>query len=480
MNILIYNWSDYLNNPKRGGGVTVYLARLVSELKKNHNLYFVSSGEAYNPFKSNPYWTKRRGEKNVDVYEIVNSEVMAPANLEFGSVSVLHANKTLAVWGDLLNKIKPDVVHFHNIEGLPLKAINVNFFLPNCLVFYSLHNYYGFCANVKLWRDNESNCNDLTMKASCYQCCKLKPNIHIEYKVKVLKWAFRLIRLEVPKWIFKYALTVDFISIFPGRTTLSNLILARDGKQNNIYYEIKEQFVFYLNNHVDSVLPVSNRVLHIAEKHGVYTKKMSTCYIGTEFVDNVSTGYNRYFNRKPATVRISVVYMGYMVKEKGFDFFIDALSLLPHEQLAKIDLTIAARNTSEDSYKKMLSLSTLVGSFRYFDGYSKLTMHDILDGADLSVVPVLWEDNLPQVAMESVMFGVPILVSDLGGAQELVGNNPMFIFKHGDKVDFLAKIRIFINDKNLTNAFWLDNMKINSINEHVIDILKKYKAERIC
>ena len=164
MKILIYNWADYLNNPSRGGGVTVYLRRLVSELKKKHHVIFVSSGESYNPFRVEPYWVKRSGDDNVDIFEIVNSEIMAPANLEFGSNSVLHAENTLAVWLDLLMKLKPDVVHFHNIEGLPFEALRVKDILPTCLVFYSIHNYYGFCANVRLWKNNEMNCDDLVGK----------------------------------------------------------------------------------------------------------------------------------------------------------------------------------------------------------------------------------------------------------------------------------------------------------------------------
>ena len=27
----------------------------------------------------------------------------------------------------------------------------------------------------------------------------------------------------------------------------------------------------------------------------------------------------------------------------------------------------------------------------------------------LSIVPVLWEDNLPQIAIESIAYGVPVL-----------------------------------------------------------------------
>ena len=473
MKILIYNWADYLNNPSRGGGVTVYLRRLISELKKNHHVIFVSSGESYNPFRVEPYWAKRNGDDNVDIYEIVNSEIMAPASLEFGSSSVLHAENTLAVWLDLLTKLKPDVVHFHNIEGLPFEALRVKDILPKCAVFYSIHNYYGFCANVKLWKNNERNCDDLVGKQSCLQCCKKKPDIAIEYKVKVIKWAFRLFRMEVPKWIYKYTLGSDFISFLPGRLTLSKLLLVRNNEQRgNLYGDIKIKFVEQLNNCCDLIMPVSNRVALIAEKHGVWNKNMSTCYIGTDLAIHEPAKYT--------SDKLSIVYMGYMSKEKGFDFFLDALNRLSPQELKNINLTIAARNTCEQSYKKMMSLAGNVNHFKYFDGYSKSTQHKILNGSDLSIIPVLWEDNLPQVAIESVMYGVPILVSNLGGAQELVGGDLMFTFKHGDESDFMHKLCFFIYNKHSLSHFWKVNKYIPRMDEHIHELLVKYRVAGVC
>ena len=43
------------------------------------------------------------------------------------------------------------------------------------------------------------------------------------------------------------------------------------------------------------------------------------------------------------------------------------------------------------------------------------------------VVPVLWHDNLPQVAIEMHARHIPLLTSDMGGAQEL-GNCPEMVF----------------------------------------------------
>ena len=55
----------------------------------------------------------------------------------------------------------------------------------------------------------------------------------------------------------------------------------------------------------------------------------------------------------------------------------------------------------------------------------------IISQMDVGLVPVMWEDNLPQVAIEMHARHVPLLTSDLGGAQELA-NFPEMVFKAGD------------------------------------------------
>lgn len=471
MKILIYNWADCFNNSSRGGGVTIYLKRLISELKKNHDIVLVSSGESYNPFKCCPHLNSVKGDDGVEAYEIVNSEVMAPANLEFGSNAVLGGYKTLAVWRGLLDRVRPDVVHFNNIEGLPFDAMKVKDVLPSCTVVYSVHNYYGFCANVKLWKNNKKTCPDWDDKIDCCQCCYGKTNVNVEYKVKIIKWIFRQVGIEAPKWSYKLLLRrgTDFKL---GRPLLDMLLSSRVNISDDLYYDIKKRFVDCLNNYCDAILPVSERVSHIAQCHGVLRDKITTCYIGTDLPS--------YLPLKTTDGKLSIIYIGYMSAEKGFNFLIRALNSLRPTELLNIDLIIAAKNTNKFFFSEMQQLSSRVNSFRYYDGYSKETQREIMLGCDISIVPVLWEDNLPQVAIESIMYGVPILVSDLGGAKELVSSDPRFTFKHDDVDDFLRKIRFFINDKNNLNIFWDINKPIPSMAGHVEELLSLYRRGGTC
>ena len=93
-------------------------------------------------------------------------------------------------------------------------------------------------------------------------------------------------------------------------------------------------------------------------------------------------------------------------------------------------------------------------------------------------MPVLWEDNLPQVAMEQIAYGVPILCSNLGGASELSDNNPDFIFNAGDISDFLTKLKNIINKRYLLKKFWETVKPLTTMEQHV-DFLRKIYNDSI-
>ena len=57
LKILYYNWVQFDNEKKEGGGVNIYQKNLIDYLVKNTNneIYFLSSGWKYDPIKKYPY-----------------------------------------------------------------------------------------------------------------------------------------------------------------------------------------------------------------------------------------------------------------------------------------------------------------------------------------------------------------------------------------------------------------------------------------
>ena len=197
-----------------------------------------------------------------------------------------------------------------------------------------------------------------------------------------------------------------------------------------------------INANISCVIGVSKRTCRILEKNGIKNDKIRQLYIGTSAADE---------EMKPIRVsdkkRIAVVYMGYQMRDKGYYFFIEAMNRLPEEIANRIDLTVAAKYNPKQRGEEIRSEK--FASYTYKDGYKRDEVKEILADKDLGVVPVLWEDNLPQVAMEIAASGVPVLASDRGGASEL-SDDERFRFKAGDKEDFAEHISYFVNKYYLT------------------------------
>ncbi|MEW7864202.1 glycosyltransferase [Aeromonas diversa] len=454
MKILIYNWVDYFHNPTRGGGVTVYIRNLVNQLRGRHELYFISSGESYNPFTSSVYWAEKDSDDDVRIFEIVNSEVLAPGHLAWNDPAALESHRTHDVWVSLLREIQPDVVHFNNAEGLPISALDIKSVLPHCRSIFSLHNYYPFCPTVKLWRGSNISCHDFAHGQACVGC---QPEIERrrELLVKSLKWLYRQFKREVPpacyRWIFssRWLPRVLCLLLAWHHRKMAQPILHTSSSE--YFYARRKRMVTAINLHCDAVLAVSARVKELAGKFGIRSDILHVTYIGTQVANNIVTPHNPD-NKKPLTL----IYLGYMSQEKGFYFFLDVLGSLPKQIASQVNLVVAARNTDSHAFDRLMLLATRFNSVKYHDGYSHSQLSQLFSVADVSLVPVLWEDNLPQVAIESICHGVPVLCSLMGGAPELSKHNSELVFPAGDVTACCQIISKLVNDRTALIDYWLD------------------------
>ena len=222
------------------------------------------------------------------------------------------------------------------------------------------------------------------------------------------------------------------------------------------------------------MLAVSNRVREIAIKYGVKPEKIFTNYIGTKVAENEIGQLNI---RKNKTQDFNIAYMGYFNKQKGFDFLVEALNNLPDDIAKKINFYCYAKMKDENdkiNVEKIKELNRKLKSATHINGYNHNELPKIYENIDLGIVPVIWEDNLPQVAIEYVAYGVPVLCSDLGGAQELSVVKE-FVFKAGDIKDFQNKIIKIIQNRKLLKKYFDEKQKLTTMDEHVKTLMKFYR-----
>lgn len=458
--ILIYNWLPFDNPWGWGGGVTVYCRNLIGQILKddpNVCVYFLSSGFAYDATKSSTYIrmiSNAFGDR-VRQYEVVNSPVPAEQRMVYRNPLVALENKKLKkLISSFIRANGPfQSIHFNNIEGLSLDIMDLKADFMETKFLYSIHNYIAMCVNGTYYmRHKHCNCNPEHSADDCYQC------LHKD------------IYSDIAEMIYKRGLHGQNLKrCIPKMKWVKSLGLAQIDEEVSSENIIKfsQTATEKINKNCDKILAVSNRVYEIAALNGFDKNKMVVQYIGTNAA-------NKQIGHRTAADKdgLKIIFLGNDInyEEKGYPFLLKALSQMPLQYAKKIDLILTVKQNAGKKIREMLKDFR---SVQVVQGYSHWDFPMLFDDCDLSIVPVLWEDNLPQIAIESAAYGVPVLSSTAGGASELSASR-LFIFAAGDAADLNKKIIHFLKNPNDLNDYWKHHDGLVTMKKHWKELRSYY------
>ena len=388
---------------------------------------------------------------------------------------------------NVISEIKNlDVIHFNNLEGMPVNTLRrIKQKFPNIKIVYSAHNYYTICPQVNMWYLEKKNCINFNEGKKCINCLPTQTrstSVAKAYFLDALLKRYGLknnTRLYSKVWgaathghilLMKLssARKKDFVLKSSENTAIIDIEKNNLSETKTIFQKRREYFRDCINETVDVVLGVSDRVSEIFQSHGY--KNVITSYIGTKFADNIKIKKEYSFCKEIT----SIGYMGYMRRDKGFYFFIEAMKKMDAAVANKINLVIAARNTDHHMHWQIKNLTKKFNNVYYFDGYTEKNIDTIMQLIDVGIIPSLWEDNLPQVAIEYHAKKIPILVSDLGGASELNQKNEKFLYRHNSKKDLLEKITALVETGYDEKNYWSEALEPVTIRAHCDELLSIY------
>lgn len=497
MKILLYNWMNYDDAQKRGGGVRLYQENLVAELQKIPGIivYTLSSGINYDLFGRRVRIIKRHVAEQVRSYEVVNSPIVAPAHAASDSLDIFLDDKSLqSVIREFLHTHGPfDVVQFDNLEGLTAGVLELKDHFPETRFIYYLHNYNAFCPQVNLWFSERVSCDNYNEGIRCSFCIPdpasssevrmahaisnflrsigISPD-SFTFRMVYRQLAFsRRIHRRLRSALGRFRRLANRVSrsfVTPRPTTISNDLIYTTAKKGVIYKQYRTINVSNLNTKFDHVLAVSNRVRELAIEFGIHEDKVSVAYIGSRFADKMKS------IRVRESRQLKIAYLGYEKSDKGFYHFVETLEAMPRSTAQRISVLIAVKLQSADTLHRLKRASLEFGSFEIVDGYDHDSLGKLLEDVDLGIIPVLWEDALPQVAIEFVTHGVPVLCSDLGGTKELSGSNSIFVYRHGNTRELIGRLEYFIRNRAALARYSDFALTISGMEQHVRMLLRRY------
>lgn len=485
MRILLYNFVQIDEPGKEGGGVAIYQRNLIKALRsRGHEVITLSSGDRYS-LRKRPPRLVNRGHQAI----IYDSPVFAPAHAAFHDLAAYTENSGLdRLAAELRGRYgEIDVLHFQNTEGLTegfFRALRAAF--PSSRILLSAHNYNLVCPQVNLWFREHKVCEDHREGLACVNCLVAADRRPFESNIRRMETILRALHLparmppsDPPARFVVWAVRRASAylrhtrywanAVKPRRRAPAKPIVIASLSLARPFAAYRTANVRLVHDVFDHVIAVSERTRQVLIDQGLPASKISVSYIGTSHAATLATARK---HTKPGEV-LHVAFLGYMRADKGFYFLLESLFALPDDAARRIKLTVAAPIWENYPIDRLKGLGHRFHEVVVHDGYKQAGLPGLLGDVDLGVVPVLWEDNLPQVAIEFVAHGVPILTSDRGGAQE-IGSNPSFIFHAGSTRDFCAKLTAIATGATPLASFWDSPPRIYSMDAHLQDLLDRF------
>jgi len=543
MRIVIVNWAKFADGALNGGGVNGYCRQLALGLVgRGHQVAWLSSGTEYVADATTGGFEPCRVQRGVDemgiaMYDIINSPVIAPAIFQSGEpLGEVSCPVLERVVRDFFQELKPDIVHFHNIEGFSCGAIDAakrpGEGWDGARVLFSLHNYHTICHQVYLMQDGRRPCFDYENGHACVGCVRMHSveeemrrragAIHAaavgmippppppttptsspsrapaataadhltdapehdsaerSFLTRIVERVrggiIRRLLSPMPLPVLDSPSTVEATMRGSPDTTANKDDGEASGRALDVVsqkwsegeftsaewmrlsnrcepepassrspsdYGLRRRAMVDMLSRCDRVLAVSAFVMRKFESMGVDPRVMAKMPIGSKMVElaaaqpelRVGGGGRPRFAEGP----VRLAFMGYNNYFKGLHMLLDSLDLLAPEYLARIHLSIwakdidSARPRLAEFASRMAGLD-IGGAYRYED------VPAMLSGMDAGVVPSVWWDNGPQTVMEYLACGLPVIGAALGGIPDLVRHGENGLLFAGNDRFALAKL----------------------------------------
>lgn len=534
MRVLMVNWAPPRDGALSGGGANGYAHDLALALSaRGHDVAWLFGGLTYIPTEAGEAGAvevrRLDDHRGVGVYEVVNSPVLAWSLHQFRHpLGEVHAPalerevlRFFRVW-------KPDVVHFHNIEGFtsacPGLARVGEGAWAGARVVYSLHNYHTLCPQVYLLKGGREVCEDYENGAACVNCFDA-PHTHIVLRDRLAAGARSAGREDLARRILGTPGTREHGVLaalrvrkeksidLPGAGVLdegdvraragadaglgsgsdsgpssvvrvavvggvvrNEVRAAPKGRGAENDYATRRRAMVGMLSGCDRVLAVSEFVRRKFLAMGVEPRVLRTLGIGSRMVELAGRHARERAAKRDGVVRLA--FLGYHNYPKGLHVLCAALERLGPEVRRRVELSVHAKDIGP-MVAWLRELSDGMSRVVIEDGYRYEDVPRILRGVDVGCVPSVWWDNGPQTVMEFLSCGVAVLGSAVGGIPDLVRDGENGLLVAGNDAGALAKaIERLVVEEGLVERLRAGVVPPKGMAEHAAEVEREYEELR--
>ncbi len=273
---------------------------------------------------------------------------------------------------------------------------------------------------------------------------------------------FLLIRCTKPDIIHSFLFRANIIGRLAGRMAGVKKIIS-----SIRVIEADEPFKHFLDRITSSLVTVYTAVSDAArdftiQQTGLSPDKIITIQNGID-CSLAERTYSGEFKTNKAKVNIGL--FGRLDKQKGHLVLLNAIKKLISKE-KEIQVFFFGEGPDEDNLRKIVTQEGL-SDYINFMGVTDNIYNRILQ-MDIIAIPSFWE-GLPNILLESMVLGRPVIASRIDGITEVVTNNiNALLFNPGDEDELSEAIQRLICDRNLADKLGT-NARMHVVNNFPIE-----------
>jgi glycosyltransferase involved in cell wall biosynthesis len=208
-------------------------------------------------------------------------------------------------------------------------------------------------------------------------------------------------------------------------------------------------FARVLSMYLSKLRGVNNKISHYISPSKIVRQKMIEGGFDPEKVTQVMTFTECAESKPQFKPGDYILYVGQIEPVKGLRVLLEAYAGMRTHRSKKLLIAGYSLGDEEQQIKNMVRDRGISGV--EFLGFVKgETLSDLFRNARCVVQPCLWYENVPNVALEAMGYGKPIVASRLGGMSEIISDGQDgLLFESGNARELGRKLTRLLEDDSL-------------------------------
>lgn len=203
----------------------------------------------------------------------------------------------------------------------------------------------------------------------------------------------------------------------------SNLQTYLIPKTGTIVPEYKREFYQPIDNIRSSVIAIAKFTQrYLIDNYKIPAEKVNLIYQGVDVRRFQSSPEMQAEARKryplPAKTRLVLGCVGSFEARKGQAVLLEVVSQLANGAFPDIHLMLVGDGPDEDKLRTLVKTMNLEQHVSFFPFTHQPEY--VFERVDMTILPSIAKEGLPNVLLESMSMGTPVIASDLGGIPEVI------------------------------------------------------------